>query len=444
MAARGDAPALWLDNDVVSSRFLAAQARDEAKRLASDIPHGSVVGLVGEFNLDGVVTLLALALLEAIVVPVSGDVSDAADERFRSSGAQYCVRVSSRRPFVESLAGEGDHAYFDTLRTTCSPGLVLFSSGSTGRSKGAVHDFGKILANMPERPLDGVLVSFLLFDHIGGINTLLRALRGGATLALPVDRSPEVVASTIERTGATILPTSPSFLALLLASGALDRHDLTSLRLVTYGTEVMPLALLERVAERLPWVTLKQTYGLSETGILSTRSESDRSTWMNIGGPGFQVRVVDGLLEVKSDSAMLGYLNAPSPYTPDGWFQTLDEVEVKGDLYRVLGRRSEVINVGGLKVFPQEVESALLRLPIVEDCVVFGRPHPLTGQTVAAEVSLRPMPTNSSESADARSAIRRGLVRALDGHKIPTHVTIVKSEALVSERFKKTRAARDV
>ena len=96
--------------------------------------------------------------------------------------------------------------------------------------------------------------------------------------------------------------------------------------MVTYGTEAMPESTLKRFHEILPEVKLLQTYGLSEIGIMRSKSLSSDSLWVKIGGEDFQTRVVDGLLEIKAKSAMLGYLNAPSPFTEDGWFKTGDEV----------------------------------------------------------------------------------------------------------------------
>ena len=145
--------------------------------------------------------------------------------------------------------------------------------------------------------------------------------------------------AAIERFQVQILPTSPTFLNLLLLSGAYERHDLSSLELVTYGTEVMPEPTLARLHEILPRVRLLQTYGLSEVGILRSKSKSSDSLWVKVGGEGFQTRIVDGMLEIKAQSAMLGYLNAPSPFSEDGWFKTGDAVEVEGEYIRILGRQ---------------------------------------------------------------------------------------------------------
>ncbi len=438
MDERGDRQALAFGASRTTYASLAAAAARAYEEFVSAIPVGSVVMVIDEFSVESVARMLGLAAHQCTVVPVSTLGATQVAQIRMTSRAQFLL--PSGQP-AAPLDGDGQHPMYEVLRDRGAAGLVLFSSGSTGEPKGAVHDFDRLLVNMPSRPMEEVLLAFLLFDHIGGINTLLRTLRGGAQLVMPDERSPDSVASAIEEHGVTVLPTSPSFLAMLLASGAVNRHELTTLRVVTYGTEVMPEALLRRVSERLPNVRLKQTYGLSEVGILSTQSESNESTWVRLGGDGFQVRVVDGMLEVKSDSGMLGYLNAPTPYTADGWFQTFDEVEVRGDLFRILGRKSEMINVGGLKVFPQEVESALLDLPFIDDCVVFGRTHPLSGQIVAAEIVL----TNPDEisTADARSAIRRALRASLDAYKVPAEVTLVDKGRLVSARFKKTRTARD-
>ena len=202
------------------------------------------------------------------------------------------------------------------------------------------------------------------------------------------DRSPEMVCRAIEAHRVELLPTSPTFLNLLLVSGAHQRHDLSSLQLSPTAPRPMPEATLRRIHEALPDVTLQQTYGLSELGILRSKSKSSDSLWVKIGGEGFETRVVDGLLEIKARSAMLGYLNADSPFTDDGWFKTGDRVEVDGDYYRILGRISEVINVGGAKVDPVEVEDALLQVDGVQDAVVFGEPHDLLGRIVVARVRL--------------------------------------------------------
>src|SRR5262249_20692513 len=96
-------------------------------------------------------------------------------------------------------------------------------------------------------------------------------------------------------------------------------------------------------------------------------------------------KIVDGVLWIRSRSAMLGYLNAPSPFDADGWFNTQDLVERDGEYIRILGRKSELINVGGEKVHPTEIENVLLQVDNVTDVTDRGPPNPATGEVVPAK-----------------------------------------------------------
>ena len=159
---------------------------------------------------------------------------------------------------------------------------------------------------------------------------------------------------------------------------------------------------------------------------------------MSVGGEDYQTRVVDGLLHIKSSMSMMGYLNAPSPFDAEGWFNTQDEVEVDGDCYRIRGRRSEIINVGGQKVFPAEVESALLELENVRDALVVGEKNPLTGQIVAAYLNLE----RPESLDDLRRRVREACRRTMPAFKVPARIEVV-DEAQYSARFKKNRLARN-
>ena len=207
-----------------------------------------------------------------------------------------------------------------------------------------------------------------------------------------------------------------------------------SLQLVTYGTEAMPEGTLKRFHALFPNIQLLQTYGLSEIGILRSQSKSSDSLWLKIGGEGFETRIVNGILEIKAKSAMLGYLNAPSPFTEDGWFNTGDAVEVDGEYVRILGRTSEMINVGGEKVYPAEVESVIQQMDGVEDITISGEPNPVTGHIVKARVKLR----TDEALGDFRKRMRSFCKDKLPPFKIPQKVVLVNQESY-GERFKKMR-----
>jgi len=204
--------------------------------------------------------------------------------------------------------------------------------------------------------------------------------------------------------------------------------------LVTYGTEVMPESTLKKFHECFPNVRLLQTYGLSEIGIMRSKSESSSSLWMKIGGEGIETRIADGILQIKTPSAMLGYLNAPSPFTSDGWFDTGDKVEIKNDYIRILGRESEIINVGGEKVWPAEIEEVIQMMPGVEDVAVCGVKSPITGQMVQASVKLN----NDETLSDFRKRMRNFCKDRLAAFKIPQKV-ILSDHSFHGGRFKKLR-----
>jgi acyl-CoA synthetase (AMP-forming)/AMP-acid ligase II len=220
----------------------------------------------------------------------------------------------------------------------------------------------------------------------------------------------------------------------MLLSGAFERHDLSTLETITYGTEPMPQSTLERLHELFPSVTLLQTYGLSEVGILRSKSKSSDSLWVKIGGEGFETRVVDGALQIRARSAMLGYLNAPSPFTEDGWLLTGDAVETDGEYVRILGRRSEIINVGGEKVYPAEVESVIQKMDNVAAVTVRGERNPITGQIVCARVTPV-LPEDPKELAARVKVFCRDRLAAF---QVPVKVQVT-TDRQYSDRFKKTR-----
>ena len=278
-------------------------------------------------------------------------------------------------------------------------------------------------------------MAFLQYDHIGGLNTLLYTLSNGGCLVTVEDRDADHVLLMISRHQVELLPTSPTFMNLILLSEAYRHHDLSSLKLVTYGTEPMPESTLARFHEALPNIQLLQTYGLSELGIMRSKSKSSDSLWVRIGGEGFDTRVVDGILHIKAKSAMLGYLNAPSPFTDDGWFVTGDSVEVDGDYFRILGRVSEIINVGGEKVYPAEVESVIHEMPEVDDVTVFAEGNPILGEIVCARVSPTDPATNERQLT---RAVKKFCKDRMQRYKIPVKVKIA-DQTMHSARFKKTR-----
>lgn len=437
---RNDTALVWADRPATYGEILDMVNRWRTRLDDNAVQSGQVLALHGDYTPQAVALLLALIERGVIVVPLTeaaevhrAEFLDIAEVEVEVSFDDADTWTFERRAVVAS------NPLVMQLREMGEPGLVLFSSGSTGKSKAALHNFTHLLDKFKVERHRMVTLNFLLLDHIGGINTLLYTLSNGGTVVSVQSRDPMFVCRAIERFQVELLPTSPTFLNLLLISESYKHHDLSSLRLVTYGTEVMPASTLAQVHELFPNLRLLQTYGLSELGILRSKSKDSGSLWVKVGGEGFETKVVDGTLWIKAHSAMLGYLNAPSPFDEEGWMNTGDMVEVDGEYIRILGRKSEIINVGGRKVYPAEVESVLLQMDNVKDAVVVGERNLLTGNIVRAQINL-------FEPEDAKSFKKR--MRAfcrdkLETFKIPVKVEI-SSQQQYNARYKRMRRAEPI
>jgi acyl-CoA synthetase (AMP-forming)/AMP-acid ligase II len=195
----------------------------------------------------------------------------------------------------------------------------------------------------------------------------------------------------------------------------------------------MPEQVLKKFNQLLPHISMQQTYGLSELGILRSKSEKSDSLWVKLGGEGFEIRIVNGILQIKAESAMLGYLNAPNPFTDDGWFDTGDEAEVNGEYIKILGRKSDIINVGGEKVYPAEVESVILELEDVLEVVVFGEKNPIVSNIVCVKI----YPRSDSDPSELIKRIKDHCRSRLQNFKVPVKI-LISTEPLHTARFKKT------
>ncbi len=170
-------------------------------------------------------------------------------------------------------------------------------------------------------------INFLLFDHIGGLNTLLHTLFNKGTVVVPNLRTLEAILLACAEHEIEVLPTTPTFLRMMLMSGLIPKRVPKSLRIITYETERMDQPTLDALCELLPCVDFRQTFGMSELGIVRVKSENRKSLFMKIGGEGVKTRVVENILEIHSKTRMLGYLNAENPFDDEGWYNTKDIVE---------------------------------------------------------------------------------------------------------------------
>lgn len=437
MRSKTSEPALFWNGTLYAYQDFLTLVDAWCERLkAAHIGHGSVCGFVAEFSPQSCALVFALMQARAILVPFTTAIENELPEFMRIAGVRHMYRFSADDSWAyETCEPEETNELVASFLDRNVSGLVVFTSGSTGKPKGILQDCERVMRKFIEARQGWRTLLFLMPDHFGGFNTLLSTFAYGGTAVCLPDRTPETVCRVIEQSGADLLPTTPTFINLLIASRCYMDFDLSSVKLITYGTEVMPAATLAKVREIFPNAQIKQTYGLSELGVLRSKSEGDDSVWVKIGGAGFETKVIDNVLYVRSEANMVGYLNAPDPFDAEGWMCTGDHVEIRGDYMRILGRKSEMINVGGQKVFPAEIENVLLEAANVRDVTVVAAPHPVMGHVVKAKVSL----VHDEDRFAMAERLRLHCMGKLAKFKIPVKFEIVAEKDQRSSRFKKVR-----
>jgi acyl-CoA synthetase (AMP-forming)/AMP-acid ligase II len=418
----GDVDAPFL---VAADGALALRHLREAEVDLQGVRPGDVVALVGDFDAVSVATLLQLIERRAIVVPLTAATRSDHEYFLEVAQVDWVSEGGSLRRRVHGAS----HALIEALRERGHAGLVLFSTGTTGRPKGILHDLSLFLKRFETPRPTQRTINFLMFDHIGGINTLLHTLFNRGVVIVPRARTVDAVLEAARVHEAEVLPTTPTFLRMMLMSGAIPAAVPPSLKLITYGTERMDQGTLDELCALLPGVDFRQTFGMSELGIVRVKSRARDSLFMKVGGEGIETRVVAGVLQIRSENRMLGYLNAESPFDDQGWYDTKDIVESDGEWIRVVGRTSEVINVGGLKFMASEVERVALAYPGVALADVRGRTNPVTGQHVELLVE-----TTAGGALDI-PAFQAYLRERLAAHMVPRRVQV--GAVSVGHRFKK-------
>lgn len=432
----GKYPAIAFADRVYSYLELVEEIKLAKQYLINNfISNGEVVAIISDYTLKSVALFFALMENKNIIVPITSKVENEVKERLIEGYCDKSITVKEEMFFLESSSEIKNHIYIEGLRNDNKSGLIIFSSGSTGKPKAMIHDLDKLNNSFRERKGAYTTIIFLMFDHIGGVNTLLQILSTGGFAVFTPIRDADIVCRLVEKYHVELLPPSPTFLNLILISESHKKYDLTSLKIITYGTEAMPESLLRRIKESFPKVRVKQMFGTSETGILKSQSKSEDSLFIKLEGKDFIYKVIEDQLYIKSDLSMLGYLNFESPFTEDGWFPTGDLVEQDEDGFiKIIGRTKEVINVGGEKVLPAEIESVLLEMEEIIDVMAYAEQNSITGQNVAIDVVLH----NDVDPKTIKKVIRMYCKGKLDNYKIPTNVIVVE-KINFGDRFKKIR-----
>ncbi len=436
--------ALIEDGNKYSYQDLCAQVRVYKDLLFTlRVSPGDVIALSGDYTFKNISLFLALYLNKNIIVPISEVITEPQVKKLElvSPKVLFSQEKGEINAQVLTQASVEEHPLLVDFKKEGHAGLILFSSGTTGSPKVMLHNLdGLFDKHFGKQGKEIRILLFLLFDHIAGIDTLIRGLSVGATLVIPPSRQAFPVCQTIEQHKVKVLPVSPTFLNLLYLSGALDSCDLSSLKIIAFGAEAMPDYLLSLLKQKSPSVCFQQKFGTSETNAITIKNKPGNELYFKIVDPDVENKVLDGELWIRSKHAIKGYIQSQDEtFTPDGWFKTGDLVSLDEEGYlRIVGRKKEMINVGGEKVLPSEVENVVLQLPQVDDCIAYGAPNMINGESVALDVILNHEYSNLKRS-EVKLLVQEACRKQLDMHKVPTRVSI-KEAFDYGTRFKKKRS----
>ncbi|THJ65120.1 long-chain fatty acid--CoA ligase [Arthrobacter echini] len=370
----------------------------------------------------------------------AGDESGTSVDVVTVDSGAFMQRVSAAEPSPDVVDRDGE----DTA-------VVLYTSGTTGRPKGATLSHTNLARNTEvSRDLMGtkegeVLFGGLPFFHIFGQTCALNAsVLTGATLTLLPRFEPGKALEIIARDRVTIFEGVPTMYVSMLRTPSVTSTDLSSVRLAVSGGSALPVEVLHEF-ERVFKADLLEGYGLSETSpIVSFNRVGELRKPGSIGTPveGVEVRMLDGEgnevpqgdvgeLSVRGHCVMKGYWQneeATRAAIPDGWFRTGDLARFDEDgLIFIVDRKKEVILRGGYNVYPREVEEVLYEHPAVAEAAVIGVPDELHGEEIVAVVGIKSEHTPADDAAS--DALAQEIVdfakERVAAYKYPRRVVIV-------------------
>ncbi|WP_068164816.1 FadD3 family acyl-CoA ligase [Rhodococcus phenolicus] len=410
----GDAEAV-VDGDLrITFTELVDRVRRAAGALASaGVDKGDRVAIWAPNSAEWIVAAFGILTAGGVLVPVNTRYkAQEADDIIRRSGAKVVLvqhgflgldfQAPDDIPVIDLKSGFlSSGAPFECPVDAEDIADIMYTSGTTGRPKGVMMNHAQTLRMFSEwcdladlREGDRYLVVnpfFHMFGYKAGL--IASMIRGATVLPVPVLDVDEALA-LVEREKVTMLPGPPTlYQSLLSAPGG---HDLSSLRAAVTGAADIPVELIRRIRNELPFETIMTGYGLSEggTATASRRGDSFEQIATTVGLPcdGIDVRIADdNEVLMRGYNVMQGYFDDPrataETIDPDGWLHTgdLGEIDADGRL-RIIGRKKDMFIVGGFNAYPAEIEGFLLAHPAVDQVAVIGVPDERLGQVGKAFV----------------------------------------------------------
>jgi len=330
---------------------------------------------------------------------------------------------------AETLFSEGLNSTRSTGDTT--GGITILTSGTSGKPKAVHHGFSSLVRPVRQTsPGQRWLLAYP--PHLyAGLQVTLQALTNHGTLVIPAAGSdPQSIAKLMTERSVEFASATPSYWRRLLMAVPHDELSSIPIQQITLGGEVVDQTILDQLRACFPDARIVHIYATSETGRCFSVSDGDAGFSVKLldapSDDGVALRIVDDELQVTSANSMSGYdARSESPsdrVTEDGWFRTGDLVEVRGQRVYFSGRASDMINVGGNKVHPIEVERALRMLDEVAEVRVYSQGSSLAGELVACDVVA------ADKSLDAeviRTRVMEHCNEVLDRYQRPRIVRVL-------------------
>ena len=355
-------------------------------------------------------------------------VTDAGHDTEAPCAEVPCKTVS----FAKLCTPSGD----STGLAGCDGEIRILTSGTTGEPKCARYNWADLFAQVnTSAQAQGArwLLAYRL-NHFAGLQMLVHVLMHGSALVLPDSTRVADALRAIEEFGVTHVSSTPTFWRYALATLARSDADL-ALTHITLGSEPVSAELLNQLKQTFPAARIVHVYASTEAGSCVSVSDMLPGLPVSILDRGadasIQFRIVDDELHVRSQHGMRDYAGTDEVVSRDdeGWLATGDLVTVENGRIMFLGRRSETINVGGVKVHPLEVENRISALSEVELARAYGQENPVVGQIVAVDV----VPVAGVSGQEAEKLIREAC-STLGRHARPRVINVV--DALETNNFK--------
>jgi acyl-CoA synthetase (AMP-forming)/AMP-acid ligase II len=451
---RARAPALAWRGGGLSWGELQEQVLRAAHGLAQrGVRRGDVVAVQLPNSPEFVVTYLAVCRLGAVLCTLHMPYRGAEVEALlRHSGARLAVCLPERKELFGSLAvcfseieNRENLAPSHPLPGAADPFLLLYTSGTTAAPKGVPHPYRTMLANArlgaPEHGLDSRdrVLSAAPFSHLYGLYSLHCAWAVGACTVLMPAFSPPELASVVENLQPTALWTAPAHMAACRAAGLLDKHDWSSLKLAIVSGSSAPPELMRFLKEKLAGCAVTQLWGMTElqAGLYTRPGDPPEVSAASTGrpSPGTEVRLSpEGEIQVRGVPVFAGYLDNEQAnreaFTADGWFRSgdLGAADAAGNV-AITGRTKDVINRGGVKFNPAEVEMLLDSHPKILQSAIVPMPDPVLGEKACAFITLK-----NPQEISLQEVVDYLLAKNIAKNKLPEKLVVVAEMPLTPTR----------